>query len=105
MWLVVQAHETLLFSPLASIMPTPNQLRCEVFTAIIHGATGIIYYAFDSWVMRSSSEVGIGPAPAYSDGDDWAGQFPANSSATLDRASAVLWETAAATNRELKELK
>ena len=55
-------------------------MRAQVYAGIIHGATGIIYYAFDSWMLRASNEVGIGPATNYSDGNDWAGSWPSNSS-------------------------
>lgn len=42
-WLCVQAFEGSKW-----LMPTPREMRAQVYTALIHGATGIIYFAMDS---------------------------------------------------------
>ena len=104
-WVTIQAHETNLLSPLVGHMPKPREIRVQVYAAIIHGAVGIIYYAFDSWVTRVSAEVGISPDTPLSQGEDWAGHWPSNSSAELNRGSVAAWEAAVATNTELIALK
>lgn len=43
-------------------MPTPRQVRAQAFTALIHGATGIIYFAVDSAQSRNAGVVGIAPS-------------------------------------------
>ena len=43
-WITIQAHETNLFSPLVGHMPSPREIRLQVYAGLIHGATGIIYY-------------------------------------------------------------
>lgn len=103
--MTIQAHETNLLSPLVSHMPTPRQIRLQAYAGVIHGATGVIYYAFDSWVMRNSAETGIAPDMAYNRGLDWAGKWPTNSSDGLNLASMAAWDAAVATNTELTSLK
>ncbi len=44
-------------------MPDPASLRAMAYAAIIHGATGLIYFAFDSFVTRDDGVLGIAPAP------------------------------------------
>ena len=105
MWVTIQAHETNLLSPLVSHMPTPRQIRLQAYAGVVHGATGVIYYAFDSWVMRNSAETGIAPDLAYNRGLDWAGKRPTNSSEGLNLASVAAWDAAVATNTELTSLK
>lgn len=34
-------------------MPSPRELRTQVYTGIVHGATGIMYFAMDSYVTRA----------------------------------------------------
>lgn len=79
-------------------MPTPAELRGMAFTAIIHGATGITLFAYDSHVTRAGSVIGIAPETAESDG-----LHPA---VTADEAAAsrTLWTGAAALNAELARL-
>ncbi len=45
-------------------MPEPKSLRSMAYAAIIHGATGLIYFAYDSFVTRDDGVLGIAPAPA-----------------------------------------
>ena len=58
MWFCLQTFEApgpnFLFE-----MPSARQVRCMTYTAIIHGATGIIDFAFDSQVTRNGDVVGI----------------------------------------------
>lgn len=63
-WFVVQAFYA---NPSSGnfrwAMPTPREARAMVFTAIVHGATGIVYFTWDSWVSRSGDVIGIAPNP------------------------------------------
>lgn len=59
-WLVVQAFA----SPLGPWrMPEATEVRATVFTGIVNGATGIIYFAFDSFVTRDGDVIGVAPSP------------------------------------------
>jgi hypothetical protein len=87
--------------------PTPEQLRASVYAAIIHGATGILYFALDSYVARDSGVIGIAPDPKVTytpvpkrEGD------PHRTPATpiqLIKARA-LWDAMAQINKEIAEL-
>ena len=95
-WLVVGAFESST-PPDAQFpfrYPTPTQLRGMVYTGIIHGATGITYYAWDSNITR------FGMAP------DVRTEVPGRPRATEIQAitAKALWDTAASINRELHEL-
>jgi hypothetical protein len=87
--------------------PTPEQLRACVYAGIIHGATGIVYFIWDTYVPRDGNVIGIAPDPqvAYVPNPRQEG-YPRPTPATpiqLIKAKA-LWETAAQVNRELAEL-
>ena len=80
-------------------MPDPRQLRCMTYAAIVHGGTGVMYFALDSWVTRNGSVVGMSPDAPASYGQDLV--------ATADqlRMSRALWEAATAVNKELDALR
>ena len=84
-------------SPPARI-PTPEELRGMAFTAIIHGATGLILFAYDSRVTREGNVIGIAPETAESYGT---GARATQPEAARSRA---LWAGAAALNAELARL-
>jgi hypothetical protein len=44
-------------------MPSAAQLRAEVFTALVHGATGIFYFILDNAIARGNNVIGIAPDP------------------------------------------
>src|SRR5439155_17404936 len=74
----------------------------QVYSAIVSGATGIAYFTFDSWPMRSGGIVGMTPDPriSYRDGaPGWTHASPL----LLVQAKAV-WETTKLVNGEIKEL-
>jgi hypothetical protein len=79
-------------------MPTTDELRGMAFTAIIHGATGIILFAYDSRVTRDGNVIGIAP--------DTPVGFGTTATATPPEAarSRALWAGAAALNAELARL-
>lgn len=101
-WLVVQAWED---GPWQ--MPSARELRGQVYTGIVHGATGIHYFAMDSYVTRAGSIIGMGPRELLN--NSYPGHhFPSTdwfiaSPSLLDMAAAA-WEAAAKINGELKTL-
>lgn len=95
-WLVVGAFES---EHPATVQfpfryPTPNQLRSMVYTGLIHGATGVVYYAWDSNVTR----FGIAPTKQA--------EIPGRPSASPLQAlqAEQLWKTVAQVNQELRML-
>jgi hypothetical protein len=58
-WLCVQAFEASGFGKW--LMPDSREMRTQVYTGIVHGATGIIYFAMDSLFTRAGYVAGFGP--------------------------------------------
>lgn len=79
-------------------MPTPAELRAMAFTSIVHGATGLIYFALDSRVTREGLVVGMAPETLQ--------HYGGHGVATPEqvRRSRELWAGAAALNAELDRL-
>ncbi len=82
-------------------MPTPAQERCMVYTSIIHGATGIMYFVLDSYVSRNSSCIGIAPNPLQ----DYSGIGDLQADLIQKRASRDLWNGVKSLNSELIALR
>lgn len=80
-------------------MPSPAQLRAMAYASLVHGATGVMYFALDSWVTRSGSVVGMAPHALPNYGKDLIA-----TEAQL-RGSRNLWDAAVALNRELDVLR
>jgi hypothetical protein len=97
-WITLQAFGGLGGLDPAMRLPTPDELRGMAFTAIIHGATGLILFAWDSRVTREGHILGISPTTPerYVSGD--------TATAADAAASRVLWAGAGALNRELERL-
>ncbi|MBN2057072.1 hypothetical protein JW905_19250 [bacterium] len=86
-------------------MPTPMQLRAQVYAAIIHGASGIIYFAWDSWVTRDGRVIGMSPDPQLA--------YPCPDANKIQRVvptpmqlaeSKAAWMATTQVNKELHEL-
>lgn len=106
-WVTLQAFES---GPWT--MPTPRQMRAQVYASLVMGATGIIYFAMDSQWTRAGGVVGMGPrgllAQQYC-------QTPVNDSACskywpysaspflLDMAASA-WDATVRLNTELQAL-
>ncbi len=61
-WHVAQAFE----SPLLDwYMPDAREARAMVYAALVHGATGIIWFAHDNYASRNGLVLGASPAPAF----------------------------------------
>ena len=72
-------------------------MRAQVYTGIVHGATGIIYFAMDSLFTRAGYVAGVGPRSLlnmsyYDKGGEGKGRGPWG----VDHASPMLLDMAAA---------
>ena len=108
-WLIVGAFEQAykVDDPFPFRYPTPEQLRSQVYAGLIHGATGIIFFTWDSYVSRNGLELGMSANPQAT--------YPLNSEEKTKMRSftatpiqlvkaRALWETTVQINRELAEL-
>jgi hypothetical protein len=98
MWLTLQAFTGTAERKSELLMPSPDELRGMAFTSVIHGATGLIFFALDSRVTREGLVIGIAPdtPTAY--------EAYAQATPTEVRQSRALWAGAAALNAELNRL-
>jgi hypothetical protein len=97
-WITLQAFGGLPGLEVPMRVPSADELRGMAFTAIIHGATGLIFFAYDSRVTREGHVVGISPDTPESRGSG-AEATPADA-----LRSRELWSGAAALNAELERL-
>ena len=97
-WITLQAFGALPGLDASVRVPATEELRGMAFTAIIHGATGIILFAYDSRVTRQGHVIGISPRTPES--------HDSYTVATASQAaqSRALWAGAAALNAELERL-
>ncbi len=106
-WLIVGAFEQPGKSAYPFRFPTPMQLRASVYAGLIHGATGIIYFTWDTYVCRDGNVIGMSPdpKPAYVPSprqEGYTHPTPARPDQLV--ASRALWAMATQVNRELREL-
>ncbi|MEK9833193.1 MAG: hypothetical protein VW453_11420, partial [Rhodospirillaceae bacterium] len=103
-WFVAQAFE----SPIAKYdwrMPDEHKARAMAYAALVHGATGLIWFSYDSFVTRNGLVIGISPDPQ----EEYDHELPGSlSGKTLFRAndrqiaeSRALWGAVSRLNREL----
>ena len=85
-------------------MPTEAQLRVQAYSAVVFGASGIVYFALDSWVARVGQVVGMGPRTPYMTSNQNGGGTPVNASQSDRHASRLLWHAATRLNAELTAL-
>lgn len=97
-WLTLQAFGGAPGLQPAMRLPTPGELRGMVFTSIIHGATGITLFAYDSEVTREGLVIGIAPGTQESYGKH------ATATPRQVEQSRALWAGAALLNAELERL-
>ncbi len=105
LWLVVQAFQ----SPHRDWrMPSAVELRAMVYAGIVHGATGILYFALDSFVTRDGQIAGVAPWTEESYGPsldyDGDGAYPLVAPPRLAAKSRALWRDIAALNKALAAL-
>jgi len=82
--------------------PTPAQLRSCVYSGIIHGATGIIFFAWDSYITREGNVVGMSPNPQVKINSDDPKYSVANPTQLVN--SKANWDMMCQINKELKEI-
>ena len=66
LWICLQAE----LKPGQLDFPTPQEERCMVYTSFISGATGVMYFCYDSWFTRRGGLMGISPDPQADYGGD-----------------------------------
>ncbi|MFH1923918.1 MAG: hypothetical protein ABIP48_29005 [Planctomycetota bacterium] len=106
-WLIVGAFEQPGRGAFPFRFPTPAQLRACVYTGIIHGATGIIYFTWDTYVCRDGNVIGMSPNPkvAYVPNPRKPGYtHPTPATPVQLVQSRALWTMATAVNEELHAL-
>jgi hypothetical protein len=106
-WLIVGAFEQPGRSAFPFRFPTPMQLRASVYAGLIHGATGIVYFTWDTYVCRDGNVIGMAPEPkvAYVPSprqEGYTQPTPARPDQLI--VSRALWAMATQVNRELTEL-
>ncbi|MGO8748037.1 MAG: hypothetical protein ACLQNE_18845 [Thermoguttaceae bacterium] len=106
-WLIVGAFEQPGPGAFPFRFPTPAQLRACVYAGLIHGATGIIYFTWDTYVPRDGNVIGMSPHPkiAYVPNPQQPGYtHPTPATPVQLVESQSLWAMATAINREVREL-
>lgn len=108
-WLIVGAftHKIRSGDPFPFRFPTPDQLRAQVYSGLVNGATGIIYFIWDSYISRDGSVLGMSPNPqvSYAPFPKQPGHTnPTPASPMQLIQSKALWEATAQINKELAEL-
>lgn len=109
-WLIVGAFEQPSGSsaPFPFRFPSVQQLRSQVYAGIIHGVTGIIYFAYDSYITRDAALTAMSPNPLVTYLAMTPEQAAAKPGAVATPSqliqSRALWEAAVQINRELNEL-
>ncbi len=88
-------------------LPSPAEARALAYGALAEGASGLVWFAEDSYAGRSSGAIGIAPVPALDygiqvfDGRRRDGPKPGPGAIA---AAAGLWQTVARLNREIDRL-
>ena len=104
-WLIVGSFASRGHGAFPFRMPTPMELRAQVYAALIHGATGIIYFCQDTYVCRDGKVIGMShdPQAAYLEGGP--GRPNPTPATPMELAqSRAMWEAATFINQELHEL-
>ena len=106
-WLIVGAFEQPGGGSFPFRFPTPMQLRACVYAGLIHGATGICYFTWDTYVCRDGNVIGMSPEPkvAYVPNPRQEGYtHPTPATPAQLIAAKSLWTMAAQVNREVQQL-
>ncbi len=106
-WLIVGAFEQPGGGSFTFRFPTPMQLRACVYAGLIHGATGICYFTWDTYVCRDGNVIGMSPEPkvAYVPNPRQEGfTHPTPATPAQLIAANALWQMATQVNREVEEL-
>lgn len=106
-WFIAGAFEQPGKSAFPFRFPTPAQLRACVYAGLIHGATGITYFTWDTYVCRDGCVIGMSPNPkvAYVPNPQQPGySHPTPATPVQLAQSQSLWTMTTAINRELRDL-
>ncbi len=108
-WAVLQAFAAA--GPPARRLPSPAEARALAYGALVLGASGLVWFAEDSYAGRSNGALGIAPAPALDYGIRLqnGAATPAGGPAWQPgprqiAAAAGLWQVVAQLNREIERL-
>ena len=109
-WPCLQTMENWLSGIFTWRMPTTRDIRAMAYVSIVHGATGLMYFAMDSFIVRDSGVIGI--APRELSNTSWRVAPPNTgaalpgvlASAELVEMSVALWDGVARLNKELSSL-
>ena len=105
-WLIVGSFLSRGHGSFPFRMATPMQLRAQVYAGLIHGATGIIYFCWDTYVCRDGNVMGMSPDPRVAYLEAGPGKPKPSPARPMQLAQAkALWMAATQINRELHELK
>ena len=87
-------------------MPSVREMRGQLYTAIVSGSTGIIYFAMDSYITRAGGVFGITPKELANETyfDSSTTDSKPSASPSLLTLAAELWEGVATLNSELLAL-
>lgn len=104
-WLIVGAFSQRTHGAFPYRFATPMELRAQVYAGLIHGATGIIYFCWDTYVCRDGGVMGMALDPQVQYLEGTPGQpHPTPVKPMEIVESAALWKAATCINREIKEL-
>lgn len=87
-------------------IPSASEARGMLYAAIVHGATGIFWFAYDSPVTRNGGVIGIAPDTQEAAGIQlpYGPDPPLAASAAEAAASRRLWQSVRVLNREVAGL-
>ncbi|MBM3499175.1 MAG: hypothetical protein FJX74_10950 [Armatimonadetes bacterium] len=104
-WVIVGAFTVRGHGAFPFRFATPQQLRGQVYAALTHGATGIIYFCWDTYVCRDGDVIGMSPDPQVAYLEPGPGKPKASPARPMQLAeSKALWMAAEQINSELREL-
>lgn len=100
-WAILQAYGQLAGGRWR--FPSPTEVRCMAYAAVVHGATGLCWFSLDvDDVRRNATGWGISPAPLPTYNADAAGHV-ADDACLADIRR--LWSAVARTNHEIAALR
>lgn len=82
-------------------LPDPDEARLLAFSALLGGATGIIWQGEDNYVARSAGWLGIAPTPQLDYGIQTGGHEPLRATPGDVAASRRLWDAVTQLNRRI----
>jgi len=106
-WFIVGSFEQITNMDYPCRFCTAMQLRAQVYSAVINGATGIVYFIWDTWIARDAGIIGISPNPKVlrTDNPGAPGTPKATPATPMQMIqSKELWMAAEQINKELKDL-